>query len=112
MLSHVRLFAMPWTVACQTPLSMEFSQARILEGVAIYYSGGSSQAKDQARVSCISCIGRQILYHRCHLGSPPFPSEFIHFCRTHASETELCAPSTLDIDTLTPNETMYMEMGP
>ena len=25
LLSHVRLFVMPWTVACQTPLSMEFS---------------------------------------------------------------------------------------
>ena len=24
-LSHVRLFAIPWTVACQVPLSMEFS---------------------------------------------------------------------------------------
>ena len=25
-LSHVRLFATPWTVACQAPLSMEFSR--------------------------------------------------------------------------------------
>ena len=30
-LSHVQLFATPWTVACQAPLSMGFSQARILE---------------------------------------------------------------------------------
>ena len=28
--SHVQLFATPWTVAHQAPLSMEFSQARIL----------------------------------------------------------------------------------
>ena len=33
-LSHVKLFATPWTVACQTPLSME----RILEWVAISFS--------------------------------------------------------------------------
>ena len=38
-------------------------QARILEWVAIPFSRGSSQPKDQTRVSCISCIGRQILYH-------------------------------------------------
>ena len=29
----------PWTTACQTPLSMEFFQARILEWVAISFSG-------------------------------------------------------------------------
>ena len=31
LLSHVRLFVTPWTVACQAPLSMGFFQARILE---------------------------------------------------------------------------------
>jgi len=38
-------------------------QARILEWVAIYYTGGSSQPRDQACMSCISWIGRWILYH-------------------------------------------------
>ena len=38
-------------------------QARILEWVAVSYSRRSSQFRDQTRVSCISCIGRQILYH-------------------------------------------------
>ena len=32
-LSHVRLFATPWTVACQAPLSMGILQARILSGL-------------------------------------------------------------------------------
>ena len=36
-------------------------QARILEWVAISSSRGSSQPRDPTR---ISCIGRQILYHR------------------------------------------------
>ena len=36
------------------------SQERILEWVAISFSRGSSQSKDQ---TCISWIGRQILYH-------------------------------------------------
>ena len=35
-------------------------QARILEWVAISFSRGSSQPRDQ---TCYSCIGRQILYH-------------------------------------------------
>ena len=36
------------------------SQERILEGVAIFFSRGSSWPRDQTHVSC---IGRQILYH-------------------------------------------------
>ena len=37
-------------------------QARILEQIAISSSGESFQAKDRILVSCVSCIGRQILY--------------------------------------------------
>ena len=44
-------------------------QARILEWVAISYSRGCFQPRDQTQVSCVSCIGRQIIY-LCHLGSP------------------------------------------
>ena len=39
------------------------SQARILEWVAISSSRGSSQPRNQTRISCVSCIGRRILYH-------------------------------------------------
>ena len=38
-------------------------QARVLEWVAISSSRASSLARDQTWVSCISCIGRQILSH-------------------------------------------------
>ena len=31
---------------------------------------GSSQPKDGTLVSYVSCIGRQVLYHWCHLGIP------------------------------------------
>ena len=50
---------------CSPPGSSvhEIFQARILEWVAISYSRGSSQPGDRTCVSCISCIGRQILYH-------------------------------------------------
>ena len=44
-------------------------QAGILEWVAISSSRGSSWCRGQTQVSCISCIGRQILYPLSHLGS-------------------------------------------
>ena len=45
-------------------------QARILEWVAISFSRGSSRPRDQTHASYVSCTGRQVLYHQCHLGSP------------------------------------------
>ena len=53
-LSHVWLFATPWTVAYQAPLSMGFLQARVLEWGAISFSRGSSQPRDRTQVSCIA----------------------------------------------------------
>ena len=44
-------------------------QARILEWVAISYSKGSSQPRDQTYVCCISCTGRWVLYPQHHMGS-------------------------------------------
>ena len=38
-------------------------QARLLEWVAISSSRGSSQPGDRTRISYVSCIGRQVLYH-------------------------------------------------
>ena len=43
-------------------------QARILEWVAISYSRGSSWSRSWTCVSCVSWIGRWILYHQHHLG--------------------------------------------
>ena len=39
------------------------SQARILEWLTISFSRGSSWLRDWTCTSCISCIGRRILYH-------------------------------------------------
>ena len=49
---------------CSLPGSFDHGifQARILEWVAISFSRGSSSSRDWTRVSCISCIGKQILY--------------------------------------------------
>ena len=51
-LSRVQLFVTPWTVACQAPLSIGFSQARILEWLAIPSSRGFSRPRDRTPVSC------------------------------------------------------------
>jgi len=45
-------------------------QARVLEWVVMPFSRGSSQPRDRTHVSYISCIGRRVLYHEQHLGSP------------------------------------------
>ena len=63
LLSHVQLFVTAWTIAYQAPLSMGFSQARILEWVAIFSSRASSWPRNQICFSCISCIDRRILNH-------------------------------------------------
>ena len=50
----VHLFVTPWTVARQTPLSMRVLQAKILEWIAMPSSRGSSQPRDQTKVSLIA----------------------------------------------------------
>ena len=41
----------PRTVTHQAPLSMEFSQARILDWIVISFTRGSSWPRDQTRIS-------------------------------------------------------------
>ena len=60
-LSCVWLFETLWTVAASFLCPWNF-QARIPEGVAISFSRGSSQLRDQTHISCVSCLGRQIHY--------------------------------------------------
>ena len=67
-LSRVRLFATPWTVACQAPLSMELSRQEywstlpchsFLQGIFL------AQASNPGLPHC-----RQVLYNPSHQGSP------------------------------------------
>ena len=44
-------------------------QARTLEWVAILSFRGSSRPRDWTRISYISCIGKQVLYHQRYWGS-------------------------------------------
>ena len=57
--SHLTLL---WPMDCSPPGSSvhRISQERILEGVALSFSRGSSQLRDWTHVSC---LGRWVLYH-------------------------------------------------
>ena len=59
------------SVDCSPPSSYVHGvfQARILEWIAISSSRGSSHPRDQTLISCVSCIGRQILLPLSYLGS-------------------------------------------
>ena len=66
LLSHVWLFAAPWTVACQDPLSMGILQEKYWSGLScpppgIFPTRGSNPGLPHCR---------QILYHLSHKGSP------------------------------------------
>ena len=52
-------------------------QARILEGVAISFSRGSSRPKDRTRGSCVSCTGRRV------------PSQWATKCQKQTSNPHL-----------------------
>jgi len=45
-LSHVRLFATSWTVACQAPLSMGFSKQEYWSGLPFFPSGDLPDPRD------------------------------------------------------------------
>ena len=65
-------FATPWIPGYSPPgFSVhEILQARILEWVAMLFSGGSSKPRDWTHISYIFCIGWQILYHLETPGKP------------------------------------------
>ena len=77
-LSFIRLFAIPWTVARQALLSMELSRQEILEWVAISSSRRSSGLRDQIHVYCISCNCQADSLPLSHLGSLTWGKKTLH----------------------------------
>ena len=67
LLSHVWLFAIPWTIACQVPLSLGCSRQEYWSGLQFSTPGDLPDPVIQL-VSCITCISRRVLYHWCYLG--------------------------------------------
>ena len=74
-LSRVRLFATPWTVAYQAPLSMGFCRPRVQEWVAISFSKRELGLGNNSSLVCIFIdelsrvgVGAKVESH------PSFPS--------------------------------------
>ena len=63
-------FATPWTVAHQAPLSMEFSKQEYWSRLPFPTLGDLPNPGTEPTTLVVSCVGRWILYHWCHLGSP------------------------------------------
>ena len=59
-----------WTITSQAPLSMGFSRQEYWSGLPCPPPGYLSSPGMELN-SYISCIDRWVLYHLCHLGSPP-----------------------------------------
>ena len=80
--SRVWLFMTPWTVAGQVlchgilgnPMGI---QAGILKWDTISSFRGSSQLRDQTHISCVSCVGRWILYYWITWESPHIPLQLV-----------------------------------
>ena len=69
--SCVRFFCNPITYNPPDSQDHGIFQARILDWLDICSSREPSCPRDQTSISCVSCIGRQILYH---CGNPPIPA--------------------------------------
>ena len=66
---------------CSSPGSSVFGILQpILDRVVIPSSRGSSQPRNQICISYVSCVGRQVLYHFRHLGSPFMILRFCSSC--------------------------------
>ena len=91
--SRVRLSVTLWTITHQALLSMGSSRQEHWSGLPFPSFRGSSPSRDQTRVSYVSCIGRQVLYHQSHLGSPNMGN----LCTSQASPFTICILRLLKI---------------
>ena len=82
-------------------------QARILEWVAISFSRGSSQLRDQIHISHVSCLGRQVIYH-CATSSTSkgSPSPVFYLLSTLAPF--LCGPAGAYFPSLGPGNIIIL----
>ena len=61
--SRVQLFAVPWTVTSQVPLSMGFSWQEYLSWLPCPPLGDLPNSGIECIISYVSCTGRRVLYH-------------------------------------------------
>ena len=67
-LNHLSCLTLCDPKNCSSPGSSVHGilQARILEWILIFFSRGSSWPRDWTHISHVSCVGRRVLYHKCH----------------------------------------------
>ena len=58
-----RLLATLWTVACQAPLSLEFSRQEFRSGLPFPPPRDLPHSEIKLESAVAACIGRQVLYH-------------------------------------------------
>ena len=93
----------PWTVAFWAPVH-GISQARILKRAVVFSSPrGPSQPRGWTHVSCISCIGRWVLYH---WATWEVSLEFYQFSSVTQSCPTLCDP----VDCSTPGIPVHHQL--
>ena len=73
-LSRVQLFATPWTVACQAPLSMGFSRQEHWSGLLFPSPGDLSNPSIESTSPASPVLAGRFFYYLSHQGSPiPVP---------------------------------------
>ena len=73
MLSHVQLFATPWMVALQAPLSIGFSSQEYWNGLSFLPPGDLPDSGIKLLSFASPVLSRKILYQVCHLEMDPRP---------------------------------------
>ena len=79
-LSRVRLFSTSWTVACQIPLSMEFSRQEYWSGLPFPIPGDLLNPGIEPKSLPTFCTGRCILYHRATWEAPEWMVTKVKSC--------------------------------
>ena len=73
MLSHVQLFATPWMVALQAPLSIRFSRQGYWDGLSFLPLGDLPDSGIKLASFASPVLSRKIVYQVCHLEIDPRP---------------------------------------
>ena len=92
-LSQVWLFVTPWTAASQALLSMKFSSQEYWSGLPFPSPELLPHPGIERKFSCISCIGRQILYHLSHQGMV----SIMYLCQSQSPNSSHPSPLPLGI---------------
>ena len=69
-------YATPWAAVRQAPLSMGFPRQEYWSGLPFPTPGDLPDPGIEPTSSCISCIGRRILYHRATREAQTLRSQF------------------------------------